>query len=359
MKPYLTIIQDSFRMLRAQAIFWVTLSITILVAVIYLSIGFDEKGVTLFFGLTSFDFDHLAKGTPGSEKLYVAIFTKLIAEYWLAWIAVLLALISCGSIFPETMKEGSAGTMLTKKVPRLHVFITKFIGSLLFVGIQTGLFVLIVFIALRLRVGTWNPSIFVYLPLVLLVFTYLYSFMSLVAIRTKSVMTALILTLCLWCFSSIIGFVEGTLYELSETAMIEDEIVQYHEESLSQMNTPEEAEAKKAEIEMTEAMIPSNEAPLKNWYRRVKAIYTVFPKTGRTMDAGDRFVTVSGERGGASGNFMDIMIGLEPEESENPLLKISEKATSRHSLAYSIGTSLLFALAMLALAARSFCRQDL
>ncbi|MEJ6636761.1 MAG: hypothetical protein QNL77_13720, partial [Akkermansiaceae bacterium] len=59
MKAFLTLLLDSFRMLKSGAIFWVTFGISLLVAVIYLSIGFDEKGVTLFFGLTGFPSEDL------------------------------------------------------------------------------------------------------------------------------------------------------------------------------------------------------------------------------------------------------------------------------------------------------------
>ncbi|MDB4386989.1 hypothetical protein N9Z15_02150 [Akkermansiaceae bacterium] len=149
MKAFLTLLLDSFRMLKSGAIFWVTFGISLLVAVIYLSIGFDEKGVTLFFGLTGFPSEDLVKGSPGSATFY----TKAIVGFWLSWAAIILALISCASIFPKTMEEGSAGMLLTKKSSRLGVFIAKYIGSLLFMFVQVGLFIVIVLIAMKWRLG--------------------------------------------------------------------------------------------------------------------------------------------------------------------------------------------------------------
>ena len=149
MKAFLTLLLDSFRMLKSGAIFWVTFGISLLVAVIYLSIGFDEKGVTLFFGLTGFPSEDLVKGSPGAATFY----TKAIVGFWLSWAAIILALISCASIFPKTMEEGSAGMLLTKKSSGLGVFIAKYIGSLLFMFVQVGLFIVIVLIAMKWRLG--------------------------------------------------------------------------------------------------------------------------------------------------------------------------------------------------------------
>ena len=347
MKPYWTILLDSFRMLKARAIFWVTMGISILVALIYLSIGFDETGTSFFFGASHMESDIFRAGEWQSETMYVAIFTKLIAEYWLSWVAVLLAMISCANIFPDAMDEGTAGMLLTKKLPRFHVFLAKFIGSFLFTALQVILFVTIVFLALRWRLGSWNPSVFLFVPLILLVFIYLYSFLVLVAVKTKSVMTALILTLLLWGISSAVGVFEGFLY--TQGRMVD---------AISSVTT-EQSEVK-----------PSK------FYHRVKAVYTFLPKTGGTLDVADDLLVINGKKGVPKGSFTTLMakltlasaLGVDEEGYEENLeslnffeeqLAIEEAKESRHSVAFSIGTSLLFALAMFLFAARSFCRKEI
>ncbi len=344
MKPYLTILLDSFRMLKSKAIFWVTLGISILVALLYLSVGFNEQGVSLFFGAMQLESEFLQKGSPFAELLYLTIFTDWIAEYWLGWIAVLLGLVSCGAIFPDAMKEGSAGMILTKKPSRLSVFFAKFIGSLFFVAIQVLLFVGIVFLALKWRIGTWNPSVFWYVPLILLVFTYLYSFMVLIAVKTRSVMTALLFTLMLWGLSSFIGFIEGGLYTLS----------QYSAESVG-LDTSIPAEQADSEITNSPtaptALFGSDTA--KQWHRYIKVAYGFLPKTGRTIEIADRLLVVNGEQGLLKGAAKNSTETFEREAAE-----MRSKIVNRHSVSYSIGTSLVFAAIMLSLAAWLFCRRD-
>ena len=378
MKPYLTILLDSFRMLKARTIFWVTLAISLFVALVYLSMGFDETGTSLFFGLSHFESDMFREGTSQSETLYVSIFTKLIAEYWLSWIAVLLALISCVAIFPEALKEGTAGMELTKKLSRFQVFAAKFVGSLLFVTIQVLAFVLIVFLALRWRLGSWNPSIFWYVPLILLVFTYLYSFMMVIAVKTRSVMTALVLTLVLWAISSVIGFFEGNLYTMIQTLEMSEKFEAEARESAKPLGVDLEGEEGGQIEEGAEDQVQVDdpeplEEPfvdrdngdtgilsMKLWYQRLLAAYAIFPKTGRTMEIADRLIVVNGEKGGAKGSFMSIIMGFEEEEDQNDMfIEVSEKAADRHSGTYAIGTSVLFSLVMLVWAGWIFCRKEI
>lgn len=368
MRPYLTILLDSFRMLKARVIFWVTLGISLLVAVLYLSLGFDDQGMSFLFGAIPFENDLFRAGTPEATKLYVTLFTKLIAEYWLSWIAVLLGLISCSSIYVEALEEGAAGMELTKKLTRLQVFLTKFLGSLLFVFIPVFLFVVIVFVALRWRVGSWNPTIFWYVPLILLVFTYLYSFLVLVAVKTRSVMTALVLTLTLWALSSFVGYLEGQFYSMIKIEEIlgDDqkpappvEVSKAEEDPAPNREAPAIATSREVGVTGEE----TTDTALISWYDKIVLAYGVFPKTGRTMEVADRLLVVDGERGIARGTFMSTMMSMGGEDGEPELtrgyVEVAEMLSERHSTFYAIGTSSIFALVMLSLAAWIFCRKEI
>jgi ABC-type transport system involved in multi-copper enzyme maturation permease subunit len=167
-RVFWTLLIDSLRLLRARALFWITLAISALAAVIYLSIGFTPTGLSMMFGMAEFDNPVLRAGTPAAELFYLGLFSKFIVGVWLSWVAIGLAIISCAPVFPDFMAEGSIGIPLSKPVSRLKLFLYKYIGSLMFVVLQVGLFCAIVFFAVRWRVGTWNPSVFWAVPLVTL-----------------------------------------------------------------------------------------------------------------------------------------------------------------------------------------------
>ena len=124
-----TLLLDSYRLLKARALFWITLGISGLVGLLYLSIGFNEDGMSLFFGLVSFEHELFRKGSEWAELLYIGIFTKFIVPLWITWIAIILGLISTASIFPDFMSEGSIELSLSKPVSRLKIFLTKYFGE--------------------------------------------------------------------------------------------------------------------------------------------------------------------------------------------------------------------------------------
>jgi len=325
MRAFATILVDSIRLLRARALFWVSLGISAFVALLYLSIGFDEKGMTLLFGAFDLEIPLLAKGSAGAELLYLGIFRNFIVSWWLTWIAIVIALVSCAPIFPEFMLEGSAGVALSKPVSRPKLFAYKFIGALLFIAVQALLFAVIVFLAIRWRVGTWNPSVFWSVPVVVLVFSYLFAVLVLLGIKTRSVMASVLLTLLLWfaCFIAQSG--ESVTHAAARGTSITG--------------------GRLSEEERTR---------WENVHRWARLPYQVLPKPGQTTALLDRWIVLEG--GGKLGaSTFDAMRengrieGLDDEVKED---------LERHSPAWIIGSSLAFEAVVLGLACLLFSRRD-
>lgn len=326
MRAFLTVLAESIRLLRARALFWISLGISLLVALVYLSIGFDEKGMSLLFGAVHFEDAFVVKGSKGAESLYLLIFSKGIIGIWLSWIAIVLALISCAPIFPEFLAEGSAGVALSKPVSRPLLFFYKFVGALLFLVVQTALFSVIVFVAIRWRIGIWNPTVFWSVPIMALVFSYLYAVMALLGIKTRSVMASLLLTLLFWfvCFGSLLTEQSG------------------HALAVRGVNPFTGTE-----------LTAEDQAFWKSVYPWLQAPYAILPKTGETTALLDRWI-VLGDGQDLSGSTIDA-IG---ERSGQGDMGDAKEELKRHSTAWIIGTSLAFEAVVLALACRMFSRRD-
>jgi ABC-type transport system involved in multi-copper enzyme maturation permease subunit len=326
MRAFTTILVDSIRLLRARALFWVSLGISAFVALLYLSIGFDEKGMTLMFGAFDFELPMVSKGSAGAELVYLGIFRNFIVAWWLTWIAVVIALVSCAPIFPEFMLEGSAGVALSKPVSRPQLFACKFVGALLFITVQALLFAVIVFIAIRWRVGIWNPSVFWSVPVVLLVFSYLFSVLVLLGIKTRSVMASVLLTLLFWftCFVAQLGESVTHAAGVQGVGMVGGEL------------SPEE------------------KARWESAHRWARLPYLLLPKPGETTALLDRWIVLGG--GGKLGaSTLDAM-------RENGRIERLEDEVKddleRHSPAWIIGSSLAFEALVLGLACLMFSRRD-
>ncbi|MEP4079356.1 hypothetical protein [Haloferula sp.] len=327
MNQFLTILNDSFRLLRARILFWVSLGISAFAALLYLSIGFDEEGVTLVFGLFSFEMPFATKGSKGAEILYYGIFTNVIVGFWLTWIATIVALISCAPVFPEFMEEGSSGVALSKPVSRPALFMYKFIGGLLFMAIQVSVFVVIVFIAIKLQLGVWNLSVFWSVPIVLLVFSYLYAVMVWLGIKTRSVMASVMLTLLFWLFSFLILAVEAVTHQSAVTGIgflgttLTEEGVETYQKINSVLKVP----------------------------------HAILPKTGETTALLDRLIVLGDGEGLDRATVDAVRAGVAISEEESEVIKDD---LDRHSPWFIVGTSLLFEAVVLMLAIRSFSRKD-
>ena len=328
MSQFFAVFTDALRLLRAKALFWVTLGISVLTAVLYLSIGFNDTGISLLFGATTFENDLIREGTPLAEMFYLGIFSMFIVNIWLSWVAIILALVTCAPVFPSFMEEGSAGAVLCKPISRLKLFFFKYLAGLLFAFLQTGAFCVIVFFAIRLRVGTWNPSVFWAVPLIVLMFSYLWSVMVTVGVKTKSVMASLLAALLVWFGAWISKTTEEYAWMGAEMGVI-----------------PAGAGA-----------LPLNEEEQEGWRGRYPALsmpYKILPKTSDTVNLLQRLIKVRGDEEFSLTQLVGAMAGDGAEADDE-----AEEAMKRHSPGFIIGSSLGFELVVLAFGAWIFCRRD-
>ena len=206
---------DSFRMLRSQKLFWIVLVMSGFVALIYASIGFNERGVSLFFGLYTFENEMVRAGQDQAKEVYLLLFTNTIVPYWLNLVAIILALISCSSIFPEFVRKGSVDLVLSKPPSRLALFLSKYLGSLLFVFLQVFLFAVIVFLSFGLRFGDWVFSIFWAVPFVVFVFSLIYSVHVFISVWSGSTIFGVLAAFMIWGLSVMTEWAEFIAYEFA------------------------------------------------------------------------------------------------------------------------------------------------
>ena len=221
---------DSYRELNAKRLFWVVLGLTGLVVVLFASIGVDAGVVTLVGWHTSFKLPFL---TP--ERLYKSLFVNFGIGFWLSWLASGLALVSTAGTIPDLLAGGSVDLYLSKPIGRTRLFLTKVAGGLLFVALQVAVFCVGCFAVFRLRGGIWLPGLFVAIPLVVLMFSYLFAVCVLIGVLTRSTITALLLTLLFWFVIGVTqwaeeGFLASNLRDQQHAARLDRQIAELTDE---------------------------------------------------------------------------------------------------------------------------------
>ncbi len=386
MRQTIAILVDSVRQLRARKLFWFVLALSVLVVIGFASIGFDDKGPVLFFGLKHLEQPMLVKGSPFADLLLNGIFSVFICNIWLAWGAMILAIISTCGILPDFLGDGAIDLVLSKPVSRVRVFLTKYVGSLMFVFMQVLVFCAGIYLVFGLRHGDWTRwDVFWAVPLITLMFSYIYSIAALVGVRTRSTLPALLFTVLAWMGISMINIGHGVLtaLDINVTVAVEEceERIAPLEVELAQFeadgNTLHAADRQRAIDAIREEQ--DSYASARNYYGPflpvIRGAAYILPKTGETVD-----LIQYRMKADTSLSFNDLLegrLGKTGEELEDSRRNNNDapsffgshevqKETQRRFVEYFdrrnpwyiIGSSLLFEFVLVGFAAFLFVRQD-
>ena len=363
------LILDAYRDLNARKLFWISLIISAMFMLGFGLIGADAGGLKLLW---------IHWDMPGAEYLYKQIFSWIVLGLWLTLGAIILALISTSGIFPDFISGGAIDLYLSKPMGRLRLFLTKYATGLLFVALQVSLVAVLALLILGLRSGEWKPQILLAIPIVVCFFSYLFSVSVFFGIATRSTVAALLLTIV--CWGAFWG-VHKVEIESVKSMAAQDYLIDYYRGQIQQgddqiaaaQSDPatnavrlESLRDQRISDQRNLDSLLSGPAATRRFQRIVHGIKTVLPKTTETTDLTDRLLFQDAEISRADNQSAAWMFGgMSQNRDFAAQLKASEHGKAvidlelRHrSLAWIIGTSLLFEAVLLSLSAWIFCRRD-
>lgn len=354
---------DAYRELHARRLFWITMVLSVLVVAVFALVGINEQGLRLIvwdvpFPLTSEIMSH--------ETFYKLMFVNFGIEFWLTWLAAILALISTASIIPDFVSGGAIDMVLAKPIGRLRLFLTKYLTGLMFVGLQVTVFSAAAFVVIGVRGEAWEPGLFLAVPLVVLFFSYLYCVCVLVGLITRSTIAALLLTLLFWLLIFGVHTAESTLLlfktDMQRQANVERMSIDHDRDILAAMIVSNESPAER--ISQYEQRIDEREAALAQRQRNANrvavahqitmGVKTVLPKTAETIALLERWLI------DAAGIDEETLANQEQQNqpfSDESLREVADELRER-SVWWIVGTSVLFQIGVLGLAGWIFVRRD-
>lgn len=192
------LIHDSFREALDKKLFWIFAGTTIFIALVMACIGIDDKGISLLFGMWFIKSDLFAPSTPEGHALIGGLLTQGIGDLYIQFIGIVIALIAtCGAI-PTLMERGAIDVALSKPISRRTLFLGKYFGSMVFVLIQATLFVVLTLLVAGLRWHYWSWAYLGCIPLIVILYSYIYAFTALFGVMTRNAMSAFLLSLLAW-----------------------------------------------------------------------------------------------------------------------------------------------------------------
>jgi len=135
-------------------------------------------------------------------------FLEAILGRWVAGLGgLLLALIWTAGFLPEFLQPASATIFLAKPIPRWCLLTGKFLGVVSLVAAMASFFFFGTWLALGLRTGFWQPSYLAGIPLLVLNFAITYGFSVLLATWSRNTITCLFGSILFWltCFGMNYG----------------------------------------------------------------------------------------------------------------------------------------------------------
>jgi ABC-type transport system involved in multi-copper enzyme maturation permease subunit len=337
----IAILKDSYNLLKSGKLFWMSFALIALFGIVFLSIGNNDKGLTLFFGLVKLNLPMLAEGSMGFKLFYFGIFDTILIGMLLTWIVPILGLISTSTLFPDFMKEGSIDIALSKPISRTKLFTLKYLGGLLFVLLQVSLFSVFLYLCLGIRLNYWSPKLFLVIPIVTLVFSYLYAVNVFWGVLTKTPIISLTLTLMFWFL--VWGIQNGEELMNRFTIAYETRV----EQTAQQEGSEKQLEQMEKQLEQ-----------IKFWHSTVYYIHLAFPKIQETTNLVGRYIVPD------SNQFLYKMTARKKKSQPNIFKQEKEindklqKNFKARSLWYVIGSSLVFELMVFSIACWLFSRRD-
>jgi ABC-type transport system involved in multi-copper enzyme maturation permease subunit len=377
MTQTLALLLDAYRELNAKKMFWIVLVLSALVVIAFAGTGINERGMTMF-GMqfqSELNTTVLPKAT-----WYKYLFSNFGIGFWLTWCAMILALISTASIFPDFTAGGSVDLYLSRPISRLRLFLTKYATGLLFVALQVAVFASACFLVIGIRGGAWEPRIFLSIPLVVLVFSFLFCICVLLGLLTRSVVASLLLTIIFWLLifgidvaekstlsARIGGQIEASAFA-NQLADKDKKITQSWEQLAAGDASAHVLDHLEQDRAALQAKKLQSDPGRQNWATAHRILFgakSILPKTSETNSLIDRWLNIIDEIGqeqrqrreqrrypGSSEGRTQVHMG-----DMEVAFKVQEALRDRPA-SWVLGTSIAFEAVVLALAAWVFCRRD-
>ena len=153
-------------------------------------------------------------GTKGAPLgLEVLILQKLLATGLGGTILLLVSVAVTAAFVPNMVRKGTLELLLVRPIPRWQLLVFKYVGALLLVAGLLGILVLAVWLITGILANVWSPGVLLALPSLLVFFALLLSVSVLTGVITRSVISAMLVTVAYWAILFIAGQMNNVAVE--------------------------------------------------------------------------------------------------------------------------------------------------
>lgn len=138
--------------------------------------------------------------TKEAAKKWYGGYISVLMNWPVSMIMTLTAIIATAGIMPNMFQPGSISLLLSKPVSRPVLFLAQFAGGCTFMLLAATYFTLGTWLLAGVRLGIWNPKVFLCIPLFTFVFMVYYSVSALVGVWSRSGIVAVLTVIAFFYF---------------------------------------------------------------------------------------------------------------------------------------------------------------
>jgi ABC-2 family transporter protein len=145
----------------------------------------------------------------------VKAFLAFIIDYAVGVFGVFAAILVTASIIPQMFEAGAIDLLLSKPVSRVLLFLTKFLGGCIFIGLIASYAIAGIWLITGARFGVWSGRLFLCIPVVLFLFAVYYGVSALAGVLWRNAIVSVVITILFWALCFSIGATKGYLQRTS------------------------------------------------------------------------------------------------------------------------------------------------
>lgn len=274
------LVLDALYQVLDNKVFRVLVVVSATLALFPLLVQFRADEVVILFGYERLGYDELFRtvgqffGVPlqavaalselEMRDLAVETYQTLLVEGLMGTVGLFLCVAATTFFLPTMLEKGTADTVFSKPVSRFSLLLARYLTGILFVGLLGGGLVLGTYLTLFLTSGYSDPTFLWSIPALVYTFALIYAVAMLVAVLSRSAVTALVVT---FVFIPL----NGCSHIAWKAIRMQTEV--------RELQAAEDGKEKEVE----QAASSDGGGPLETFFKAFSAMHYVLPKTGDAM----------------------------------------------------------------------------
>jgi ABC-type transport system involved in multi-copper enzyme maturation permease subunit len=134
-------------------------------------------------------------------------FYPIIMWVGLSVVMLFISIIITSSLIPDLFQPGSLHLLLSKPISRSLLFLTKYVGGCIFVGLNVTFVLVGLYLYSGLQLDIWNAGILKCIPLFIFSFLVYYAISCLAGLIWRNAIISVVVTALFWALCFVLGMV--------------------------------------------------------------------------------------------------------------------------------------------------------